>query len=57
MIKNICIMSSVIFCMALTSCKMSFSAVTPTQKYTGSVTIYDVHGESYEVREVEDWKK
>ena len=50
MIKNICIMSSVIFCMALTSCKMSFSAVTPTQKYSGSVTIYDVP-------EVEDWKK
>ena len=49
MIKNICIMSSVIFCMALTSCTMSFSAVTPTQKYTGSVTIYEVP--------VEDWKK
>ena len=55
MIKNMCIITSVIFC--LTSCTMSFSAVTPTQKYTGAVTIYDVYGESYEVRKVEAWKK
>ena len=48
MIKNICII--IAGGILMTSCKMSFSAVTPTQKYSGSVTIYDVP-------EVEDWKK
>lgn len=42
MIKNICIMSSVIFCMALTSCKFNFSAETATQKFSGSVSIYEI---------------
>lgn len=28
--------------MAVSSCKMSFSAVTPTQNYSGSVVIYDI---------------
>ena len=48
MIKNICII--IAGGILMTSCKMSFSAVTPTQKYSGSVTIYDVPV-------VEDWKK
>lgn len=26
----------------LTSCKMSFSAVTPTQSYNADITIYDI---------------
>lgn len=47
MIKNICII--IAGGILMTSCKMSFSAVTPTQKYTGSVTIYEVP--------VEEWKK
>ena len=42
MIKNICIISSVIFCMALTSCKLNFMAETATQKFSGSVSIYDI---------------
>lgn len=33
----------------LTSCKMSFSAVTPTQNYNANITIYDIP--------VEDCKK
>ena len=55
MIKNICIIIGASIMMS--SCTMSFSAVTPTQKYTGAVTIYDVHDNDYEVREVEAWKK
>jgi hypothetical protein len=55
MIKNICIIIGASIMMS--SCTMSFSAVTPTQKYSGSVTIYDVHGDDYEIREVEAWKK
>lgn len=47
MIKNICIMSSVIFCMALTSCKFNFTADAIEQKYSGSIIIYPV----------EDYKK
>lgn len=42
MIKNICIISSVIFCMVMTSCRFNFSAETLTQKFSGSVTIYDI---------------
>jgi hypothetical protein len=48
MIKNICIIIGASIMMS--SCTMSFSAVTPTQKFSGSVTIYDVP-------EVEAWKK
>lgn len=56
MVKNICIIIGASIMMS--SCTMSFSAVTPTQKYTGAVTIYDVNdGWKDEVREVKAWKK
>ena len=42
MIKNICIISSVIFCMALTSCTMSLSAVNGEQKFNATVSIYEI---------------
>jgi hypothetical protein len=40
MIKNICIILATTVC--LTSCTLKFSATTPTQKFDGSVTIYDI---------------
>ena len=56
MVKNICIIIGA--SIMLSSCTMSFSAVTPTQKYTGAVTIYDVNdGWKDEVHEVKAWKK
>ncbi len=56
MIKNICIMFSVIFCMTMTSCKLNFMAETATQKFSGSVTIYDMDDDDSEIRVV-NYKK
>ena len=40
MFKNCVIM--LLAGLMLTSCKMSFSAVTPTQNYNANITIYDI---------------
>ena len=47
MAKNCVIM--ILAGLMLTSCRMSFSAVTPTQNYNANITIYDIP--------VEDCKK